>query len=450
MPKKANRNAASKNQQHTPSSVTEPDTPECQQWSAIRSYLGSDDPPCESIPAEIATHLDQGSDYIVLTNSKEETAKVFVYHPSEGIYKPDGKLRTREFLADRLGMNYYEDSLVKKSLETLGPRNYARMDDIGHVPEKIAVDDPGANWRLTEWDKLLGDAIPSRDDRLKLQEYAGYTLHHWDVPYRKTLLLLGPTASGKSTILNAINEVLGTENVLNESIQRLSGNQFAAGNLPGTIANINNDLGTQAIYNTGLFKKMAAGERITIEEKYESAVTYKPTQKQLYACNQVPDVRDPDDAFFDRWLFVEVPETVPREKRDHRLQDRLLQNKSVILDWMLDGYARLCEQSHFSGERSLERKQSLWLSHGGVMEQWIGEKVTFDSSDTPEASAYEDYRQFCANNDQKPLVKSEFTKRLLEYGVQQRRPGSRGGQTRVYRGMSVEGVLTLAEEQSRP
>lgn len=464
-----------------PKAVTQLAEPEHHRWSFIRNLFNNDDASRGRIITEIAEQLDKGTDFRVVTNGKDEVADVFVYHPDEGIYKPDGVVRTKAFVADRLGMSLYDDSLAEKALEKIKPFNYVTMDDMGGIDGKVAVSngvidlsdpsnptfgehsptynfiskiatewDPDTDWHDTRWEQHLQEVIPDEADRMKLQEYGGYILRHWDASYERAMLLFGPTDSGKSTILDAIRNTLGSDNVLNEDLQAFSNNQFATGNLPGTMANIGDDLGSRAIYDTGTFKKMTSGKYLEIEQKYKAKVSYRVAQKQIYAANETPDVRSPDDAFYNRWLFVEVPDRVPPEDIDRQLEQKLSEEKSAILRWMLEGYKRLMEQGHFTGERSIPEKRSLWLAHGDVLDQWINECVVFDNSDTPEQDAYEHYKDFAADKGENPKRKGVVTSELKEYGVKQRRPGGRGQQTRVYRGMSIDdpSVMSLAEQIS--
>lgn len=92
------------------------------------------------------------------------------------------------------------------------------------------------------WKDCLAEWVSDKDDRQKLQEFVGYCLHHWDQPFQKALLLVGPTGSGKSTFLNVVNELLGHENVANQSLQALANQRFAKAELYGKFANIYNDL----------------------------------------------------------------------------------------------------------------------------------------------------------------------------------------------------------------
>ena len=59
-----------------------------------------------------------------------------------------------------------------------------------------------------------------------MQEYAGYSLMYWGLPYHKACFLVGPQASGKSTFLKGVQEMLGKTTQL--SPQQLVDDRFGA------------------------------------------------------------------------------------------------------------------------------------------------------------------------------------------------------------------------------
>ena len=292
-----------------------------------------------------------------------------------------------------------------------------------HTPDYLLTSSINAEYdpdsECPKWTSNLKEVMPNPHDREKLQEFAGYLLHHWRNPYNRALLLIGPTESGKSVLLHVLEEVLGTDNVLNKSLQRLSNNRFAIHNLQGKYANIDADLGTRKLKDTGIFKKLVAGDRVTAEQKYEDPYDYEPTQKLVFSANQVPEVKRADDAFYERWLFVQVPESIDRKDQDPHLESELIEEKSGILNWMLEGYARLMRQSGFSGEKSLEDKKALWNGHGDSIDRFMQNRITEAPANEIDASkVYQHYRTEYGNSDLDTYKQGELTKRLKkQFGI---------------------------------
>jgi putative DNA primase/helicase len=277
----------------------------------------------------------------------------------------------------------------------------------------------------------------------------GYCLHHWGLPFPRSLLLIGPTAGGKSTFLNVVNRALGEENVSNQSLQGLVNDRFGKAAIFGKMANIDNDLSSKAVAEEGTFKKLTAGDRLMIEEKNQQPFDIRVTQKQIYSANRVPKVTNPDDAFFRRWIHVQFPDTVPESERDRHLEHRLTTEEELsgVLNWMLEGYARLMDQDSFTGERSIDEKRSLWKAHGDSLDRFIESEVIKDSAaQSAKDAVYAEYKQFCDTQGFPVKKKQTLSKRLKQaIDIETSKPSVDGEQVPHYRGMRLKNNAGLFE-----
>jgi putative DNA primase/helicase len=404
------------------------------------------------------------------TVTREEDDTLFVYHGDKGIYKDDAERRIKERMRAKLGTDHYTKSRAETVINKMKPANYRSADAFGnekrlvcvtngilditdpatptlkeHSPDYLFLSrlpvtyDPDAN--AVEFEKFLEDVV-REEDIPKLQEYIGYCLHHWGMPYQRALMLVGPTNTGKSTFLNVVHELLGKENIANKSLQSLANDKFAPASLDGKLANIRSDLDDSIVKNTGVFKELAAGDRIEVEQKYQPSFSMAVTQKQLYSANTVPEVPDASEAFYERWLHARFPDEVPKDERDPRLEATLTTDDELsgILNWALEGYARLTSQETFTNELSRQKKQALWQSHGDSISQFIEEEIVLDpaAKKTPKDDVYDAYRAFCSEAGTPAETKQKFSKRLLnESAVDTCRRTINGKQTRCYRGVRL-------------
>ena len=408
---------------------------------------------------------------------EEETETLYRYDDSTGIYRDDAERKIRERLARTLEQ-YYTTREQRQIFHWLKSLNAVPVDDFWGPPETICVangvldisdpqepllkdHDPDFQFRrrlpveydpdaeCPQFEQFLNEVVYDAD-REKLQEFVGYCLHHWGMPFNRALMLTGPEQSGKSTFLEVVTELLGPDNVAHESLQRLAGQRFAPAQLYGKFANIRADLDSSVVKHIGLFKELAAGDPITVERKHEDPFRLNVTQKQLYAANQVPDLSEEDDAFHERWIHVQFPKTVPKDDRDQFLDERLTTEDELagILNWALEGYVRLREQGRFTGERSLEGKRDLWRSQGDTIDQFVAAKLETDSNaETPKEDVYDAYRDFCDDLNRRPEAKQTLTKRLeREHNVGQSRPQKNGKRVRCYSGVAIDDGQLSDEE----
>lgn len=443
-------------------------------WSSVRTQFDSKEFDLDYVAGNIADVMCEEYDWIAQKDDKQKT--LYVYHSDKGVYKPDGEDFLSTHMVNNANRQYYSDRKRNRVAEQIRPTNYEVANDIGRVKGKVCLEncvldistpndpdpqphspkhsftsrlpveyDPEAE--CPNFEEYIKEVVPKEEDRKRLQEFAGYSLHHWDVPYNRSLLLLGPTQSGKSVFLNLMTNMLGRDNVLSETIQRLCNRDFAQVGLLDTIANINADLGTGQIKDTGAFKRMVAGDYMEIEPKFKGTIQIHPVQKHMYSANQVPEVPNADGAFYERWMFVKFPETISREDRNPHLKEQLLEEKSGILNWMLEGYARLMDQQQFTAERTREESKSLWKEYGDSLSRFIERSVVNAPNNEIEASMVHSMYKAEIRDNQSAKSQKELTTRLKkEFDINAPRKNENGIKHTVYQGIDLKPDEDGAEE----
>lgn len=123
----------------------------------------------------------------------------------------------------------------------------------------------------------------------------GYTLYSPTLTPPAIFLLLGPGKTGKSAILNTLQELLGDENVANLSLVKLS-SQFGLSRLKGLSANLCDEAGRKnGVYtqvDSDLLKAISAGRPWEVEQKFKDVEQYHNMAKLWFAANSMPDFGD--------------------------------------------------------------------------------------------------------------------------------------------------------------
>jgi len=282
--------------------------------------------------------------------------------------------------------------------------------------------DPDAEY--DEWASYVEEW--AEDGRAKaLQEYVGYCLHRGGMPIHRALMLVGSGANGKGTFLHVVRELLGTENTSSVELQTLANEKDAVADFYGSLANIDDDLSARDLgAGLGMFKKLVAGDRVRARNLYESGFEYQATGKHLYAANEVPDVSvsDEDEAFWRRWLLVEFPNHYPASERDPHLRERLSTDEALsgVLNWAIEGWARLLEQRHFTNEeQEAYAKRQRWQSWGESADKFLADCVEHDpdAERISTGEAHQRYVAWCRENGQDHIDQGPFTKKLKTQNV---------------------------------
>ncbi|MCS3782683.1 DNA primase family protein [Salinibacter ruber] len=399
----------------------------------------------------------------------QSSKRIFAYDEEKKILRPNGEQKIRELLVRKLGKHHstYQVREIKAKVKALTFQDDFGGEFIPVANGDLFVDpsDPKDS-ELKDCDpdraplsrseaKLNGqagcpyfrnhlrDVLPNEKERQTLQEYAGYCLYHWDIPFHKALFAFGPTASGKSTTLRALRKILGDVSSL--SPQQMVNGRFGAAELEGSWANIRSDLSSELVENVGLFKEIVGGDEIYIERKHEQGYKIRPTAKHIYAANQLPEASTDDDAFYRRVLLISFPETIPKEERENRsvLDRRLEDERDGILRWAVKGLLRLLHDNGFTHDRSPKETRRRWEEYTSSVGQFKASsmEVTGDTDDVvSKDEAYIAYSKFCKQQGLSTESKQELT-RILKRDPQitdkHRTPVPGEGQTRCYVGVRI-------------
>ena len=395
----------------------------------------------------------------------EESDSLWAYDEETGIFRANGEAKLRTRLDQKLEQQYRANE-QRELAEKIRARTVIPEEEMGgpahHVccangvlelyPDEITLHEHSPEFEFigrlrTEYDpdaecprfrQFLNESIPNETDKQKLQEFAGYTLLHWALPYHKALFLVGPTASGKSTFLDTIRTMLGEDAVSSLTPQEMSSERFSGAELYGSWANIRNDIPNEIIENTGKFKELVAGDPIKAEEKYQDPFRFEPTAKHMFSTNELPAASTDDRAFYRRILLVAFPKETPREERDKHLDDKLQAEHPGILNWALDGLQRLMKQDAFTGDRRPWETEETW-------EKWSDSAKRFDQlcleedggSSLPTSEVWQAYLAFC--EDEGIPAKSrqaQLTKALKSRGYGTDRAYIDGTRQRVLTGVA--------------
>ncbi len=152
---------------------------------------------------------------------------------------------------------------------------------------------------------------------------------------RKAFLLLGKGATGKSTTLELIENVVGDLHCSHVPFHSI-GNIHSRAEYLGKRINISRDNSDQPMKSEDAFKSLVSCEMLTGRRLYENAVDFIPRLKLIFASNVELNFAHADDAVFDRLLVIPFVREIPPEKRDMGLLQKLLNERDIIFSAALN------------------------------------------------------------------------------------------------------------------
>jgi P4 family phage/plasmid primase-like protien len=197
-----------------------------------------------------------------------------------------------------------------------------------------------------------------------IQEMMGYCLTS-HTKAQKAFFLWGSGQDGKSVICDVLTGLLGKENTSSLTFESFN-KEFYNSDLIGKTASISAEskrMRFKEDANTGVFKAIVAGDRITINIKGKPLVSYKPFAKLIFAVNHCPEVPDNSHGFARRVLNIPFTRQVPNDEVNVNLANDILEKefKQVFL-FALQGLKRLQDRNYrFRPSKDIEKATNAYL-----------------------------------------------------------------------------------------
>lgn len=254
-----------------------------------------------------------------------------------------------------------------------------------------------------------------------MQEFFGFCLLG-QYKYKKAMILLGDTDTGKTITLKILTRMVGLQNIANLSLQKICANRsFDLLDLKDKYVNIYDDLGSNDLNNTAGFKIATGGADIRGEYKFGDSILFRTFAKLIFATNQIPLPKDKDTddiAFYIRWLLIKYDNQVTDEKKNPELIDELTTEQEIsgLFNWAIEGLDRLQEQKDFSYHKSAMEIKDEMLRSGHPLREFADEcLVNVDGTQLTKDEMYDSYQAWCKTKNYAVLSKRNIGSNLRRF-----------------------------------
>lgn len=213
---------------------------------------------------------------------------------------------------------------------------------------------------LDEWFKL-DPPEEVMQKKLALQMFFGYLLMP-HAKYKKAMMLLGDSNTGKSVVQAIATALVGKEHVCNIPLEKMDDSR-AIEPIVGAMLNNINEPSSGALFSDGGFKRLVSSgdEMVNIDPKHVKPYMYLPTAKHIIYTNLMPGVNDTSSATYNRLLILRFDRVFKAEEQDSNLIETLKQELTGILTWALAGAVKL--HATRGGWPTVNSSEALILEH---------------------------------------------------------------------------------------
>jgi putative DNA primase/helicase len=273
-----------------------------------------------------------------------------------------------------------------------------------------------------------------------LQTAAGWGITG-DTSEQTMFIFFGSGANGKSTFLNTIMNILGeyaastqTETFIKQNAERIS-NDIAR--LRGTRFVTTSETEYGRRLSEPLIKQITGNDKLTARFLYGEYFSFLPTFKIFMATNHKPVIKGTDHGIWRRIKLVPFTQTIPAEKQDKELEQKLFAERSGILNWLIEGAMRW-KRERFRSPECITYATNEYRAEMDVIGNFLKERCVLNPSCTIRIrELFKAYQDWCDDNNEHAVSERFFSLRLKELGYTQ----GRTADARYWNGIMLRATL---------
>lgn len=266
------------------------------------------------------------------------------------------------------------------------------------------------------WNEFLDEIFMGDETRVKLlQEVFGACISN--ARTQKAVIFYGSGANGKSVAAFTLEALCGPDNVAHLSLDRFQ-SQFGLQSLIGKKLNIAAELETgNAKITTANFKAIVGGDSVQVNIKYQAPLETVLNCKLVFLTNNLPDTLDTSFGYIRRLLIIPFNYTVPEDKKDVYLTDKLKKEIGGILNWSIQGMLRLQKNNFVFTECEAAKKilDEYKNTINNTGEFFVSCFVEQQGEKIRKSQVYEHYVQYCALNGESCSNRNDFWRALKSH-----------------------------------
>jgi putative DNA primase/helicase len=306
---------------------------------------------------------------------------------------------------------------------------------------KAAAVSPGGE--CPRWREFLAE-ITGHDTELQayLQRVAGYCMTGVTIEH-VLFFCYGTGANGKSVFINTLTGIWGNYAVVAPmtafTASKNEQHPTDLAMLRGARLVVANETERGQRWAESKIKQLTGGDRITARFMRQDFFEFTPQFKLMIAGNHKPGLRGVDEAIRRRLHLIPFNVTIPPEKRDPQLFDKLKSEWKGILQWAVDGCLEW-QRIGLAPPAAVRDATDAYLASEDSIANWLGECCDIDKRATCKRSAlFDSWKKWTEAAGEITGRQKDFFSSLESKGFTQ--TGVKG--QRLFRGLALRPAENL-------
>ena len=300
-----------------------------------------------------------------------------------------------------------------------------RANDRADRMTKITTATPGGD--CPQWKAFLSDIAGGDVDlQAYLQRMVGYCLTGVTSAHA-LFFLYGTGANGKSVFANVISTILGdyAATASMDTFVETRGDRH-----PTDLAGLRGARFVTAIeteqgrrLNESKVKAITGGDKISARFMRQDFFEYTPQFKPVIVGNHKPAIRNIDEAMKRRMHMIPFTVTIPPERRDSRLTEKLLAERDGILAWAVAG-CLAWQREGLKPPASVVSATEEYFEAEDALGRWLDERcVRAPNAKSLTAELFTDWKQWAEAAGEFIGAQRRFSDLLITRGIEKWRNG---------------------------
>ena len=291
---------------------------------------------------------------------------------------------------------------------------------------KITTATPGGDCQT--WRQFI-DEVTGGDKELEfyLQRMVGYALTG-STQEHALFFLYGTGANGKSVFVNTLATLLGdyaTNAPMDTFMEtRTDRHPTDMAGLRGArfVAAIETEQGKR--WAESKLKNLTGGDKISARFMRQDFFEFFPQFKLFVAGNHKPAIRNIDEAMKRRLHLIPFTITVPPERRDKNLQQKLLAERDGILAWAVQGCLDWQRHGRLKPPQRVVDATEEYFEAEDALGRWLDERCVRETcAKSLTAELFNDWKQWAEAAGEFVGAQRRFSDQLITRGLEKWRNG---------------------------
>lgn len=270
-----------------------------------------------------------------------------------------------------------------------------------------------------KWINFVNDVLPDKDTQRTLQQALGY-LFIQGLKLEKMIFLFGTGSNGKSVIYEVLNGLIGDDLITHHPLEILTNpKSYHRADLANKLINYGPDIKLDKI-DLAELKVFASGEKTQVRQIYQAPFIMSRYAKFIFNINTIDNANvESTIGFFRRMIFIPFETTIPPEKQDKFLPDKILMNKAGVLNWILEGAKQVLQnQEIFMSQKCYDFLDNFKKESNLAIRFTEDVRLVSSNNDNIDFQImYNKFVDFCKRQGERPLTQRIFNKELKKINI---------------------------------